>query len=226
MCGISGISGISGLRSPPHRPHSTDLAERLTAGLARHGPDAAGNFAPSPTLTFSHRRLSIIDLSPAGAQPRSRPRATSPSSSTERSTTPRPCVTSFNARAAPRLAGEAPTPKSCSRPSKGGPTSHVGGRDLQRTVRGRMAKAPGKRPPRRPATRRRARAKATSSRECPTFSSTGWSLAGRWIIKTRRHSLRCATRSTPRVKATLEAFSELLKPDRLGDWLRHKGPTR
>ena len=63
------MCGITGLWSPPHRPHSPDLAERLTTSLAHRGPDASGHLSPTPTLTFGHRRLSIIDLSPAGAQP-------------------------------------------------------------------------------------------------------------------------------------------------------------
>jgi asparagine synthase (glutamine-hydrolysing) len=63
------MCGITGLWSPTERPHSPELAERLTAALAHRGPDASGHLAPTPTLTFGHRRLSIIDLSPAGAQP-------------------------------------------------------------------------------------------------------------------------------------------------------------
>lgn len=63
------MCGITGLWSPPHRPHSPDLAERLTTALAHRGPDASGQLSPMPGVSFGHRRLSIIDLSPAGAQP-------------------------------------------------------------------------------------------------------------------------------------------------------------
>lgn len=63
------MCGITGLWSPPQRPHTPAIAERLTQALLHRGPDASGHLAPAPGVTFGHRRLSIIDLSPAGVQP-------------------------------------------------------------------------------------------------------------------------------------------------------------
>jgi asparagine synthase (glutamine-hydrolysing) len=63
------MCGITGLWSSPQSAHSAALAERLTASLAHRGPDASGQLQPTRALSLGHRRLSIIDLSPAGAQP-------------------------------------------------------------------------------------------------------------------------------------------------------------
>ena len=67
MCGIAGFSmpgagyGREALES---------LAGAMADGLAHRGPDARGAFAdPSAGLGLGHRRLSILDLSPQGAQP-------------------------------------------------------------------------------------------------------------------------------------------------------------
>nr|WP_294850388.1 asparagine synthase (glutamine-hydrolyzing) [uncultured Sphingomonas sp.] len=64
MCGITGIVG------PGSR--SDDLLRQMTGRLAHRGPDDQGLWAdPVMPLAFGHRRLSIVDLSPAGHQPMS-----------------------------------------------------------------------------------------------------------------------------------------------------------
>jgi asparagine synthase (glutamine-hydrolysing) len=63
------MCGITGIWSSPRAPHSPQLAETLTAALAHRGPDAQDVRSPAPGVSLGHRRLSIIDLSPAGAQP-------------------------------------------------------------------------------------------------------------------------------------------------------------
>jgi len=65
MCGISGK-----LYFEPARPVERDVLERMNAVLAHRGPDDAGIFC-SGAIGLAHRRLSIIDLSPAGHQPMS-----------------------------------------------------------------------------------------------------------------------------------------------------------
>ncbi len=71
MCGIAGIVGrIEDL----HR----DALRRMSAAMTHRGPDADGTFesAPGPDgrgVLLAHRRLSILDLSPAGAQPMTDP---------------------------------------------------------------------------------------------------------------------------------------------------------
>ena len=62
MCGICGELRFDGA--------APDLAAiaRMSAQLARRGPDDAGTYQNGP-LAFGHRRLSIIDLSAAAHQP-------------------------------------------------------------------------------------------------------------------------------------------------------------
>src|SRR3954470_12826504 len=67
MCGIAGIIG---------RVDDCNLAalERMSGAMVHRGPDASGIWvsAPDPSgwgALLAHRRLSILDLSPAGAQP-------------------------------------------------------------------------------------------------------------------------------------------------------------
>ncbi len=62
MCGICGELRFDGA--------APDMAaiERMSAQLARRGPDHAGKFSDGP-LAFGHRRLAIIDLSPSADQP-------------------------------------------------------------------------------------------------------------------------------------------------------------
>ena len=63
MCGIGGK-----LYFDPTRPVERDVLERMNAVLAHRGPDDAGIFCVG-AVGLAHRRLSIIDLSPAGHQP-------------------------------------------------------------------------------------------------------------------------------------------------------------
>jgi asparagine synthase (glutamine-hydrolysing) len=64
MCGIAGIYNYA----DPDRPVDRDLLTRMTRLLAHRGPDAEG-FYVDGNLGLGHRRLSIVDLSPTGAQP-------------------------------------------------------------------------------------------------------------------------------------------------------------
>ena len=60
MCGIAGLFGGA----------APEVAARMDAALHHRGPDAGATFHdPEAGLIFVHRRLSIIDLSPAGNQP-------------------------------------------------------------------------------------------------------------------------------------------------------------
>ncbi len=62
MCGIAGI--ISG------RPIDPDLPQQLSSVLAHRGPDDCGFWLDQdPHVALVHRRLAIVDLSPAGHQP-------------------------------------------------------------------------------------------------------------------------------------------------------------
>ena len=62
MCGISGIYGLK----------STDVAYRyvtaMNDAIAHRGPDDDGLFVEE-NIALGHRRLAILDLSPAGHQP-------------------------------------------------------------------------------------------------------------------------------------------------------------
>jgi asparagine synthase (glutamine-hydrolysing) len=62
MCGIAGELRFDG------RGADVAAVERACARLASRGPDGSGIWASGP-VAFGHRRLSIIDLSPAGSQP-------------------------------------------------------------------------------------------------------------------------------------------------------------
>jgi asparagine synthase (glutamine-hydrolysing) len=62
MCGLFGALSFDG--SAIDSGH----AERMSARVARRGPDDRGEFFDGPVM-LGHRRLSIIDLSPAGHQP-------------------------------------------------------------------------------------------------------------------------------------------------------------
>lgn len=64
MCGITGFVGIS------PGTNAEQAIRSMTAVLEHRGPDADGVWLDAPAgVAFGHRRLSIIDLSPAGAQP-------------------------------------------------------------------------------------------------------------------------------------------------------------
>jgi asparagine synthase (glutamine-hydrolysing) len=67
MCGIAGLWDRRGGTSP--REVAATVAA-MTASLAHRGPDADGLWSdPAAGFAIGHRRLSIIDLSAAGAQP-------------------------------------------------------------------------------------------------------------------------------------------------------------
>lgn len=62
MCGIAGIFNLNG------EPVSVVTLRKMTDAIAHRGPDGEGFYTDS-FLGFGHRRLAIIDLSPAGHQP-------------------------------------------------------------------------------------------------------------------------------------------------------------
>ena len=64
MCGIAGI-----ITPNPSFIHHTPL-QRMSDALAHRGPDGEGHWiSPSRVCGLGHRRLAIIDLSIAAAQP-------------------------------------------------------------------------------------------------------------------------------------------------------------
>src|SRR5579875_26384 len=63
MCGISGIATLERDRSGLEA-----MASAMSAAVAHRGPDGNGIWSDDG-IALAHRRLSIIDLSPAGAQP-------------------------------------------------------------------------------------------------------------------------------------------------------------
>lgn len=66
MCGIAGLF----LRRPEERAALLARARAMGDSLAHRGPDGEGQWADAGAgLALAHRRLAIIDLSPAGAQP-------------------------------------------------------------------------------------------------------------------------------------------------------------
>lgn len=66
MCGIAGIFNID------QEPISTATLHKMTNAIAHRGPDGEG-FYTHTFIGLGHRRLAIIDLSPAGHQPMSTP---------------------------------------------------------------------------------------------------------------------------------------------------------
>jgi asparagine synthase (glutamine-hydrolysing) len=66
MCGIAGL-----LVGDTRRGDAIgDLARSMADTLTHRGPDAAGSWVDeSRTVAFGHRRLSVVDLTPAGSQP-------------------------------------------------------------------------------------------------------------------------------------------------------------
>src|SRR5262245_27397064 len=63
MCGIVGHVSIT-------RPCSRELLVQMRDSLRHRGPDDAGEWwAENGLVALGHRRLAIIDLSPAGRQP-------------------------------------------------------------------------------------------------------------------------------------------------------------
>src|ERR1043165_342050 len=62
MCGIAGVYNLNGEAVPSGLPRA------MTDSIAHRGPDGDGFYADGP-VGLGHRRLAIIDLSPAGRQP-------------------------------------------------------------------------------------------------------------------------------------------------------------
>ena len=51
-------------------PLETDVLHRMAAAISHRGPDDEGTWLDqSAGIALAHRRLSILDLSPAGSQP-------------------------------------------------------------------------------------------------------------------------------------------------------------
>src|SRR5512140_1770981 len=66
MCGINGIVRLSS-RGPAVDP---EVLERTRDAMASRGPDGSGVWlSDDRSVGLGHRRLAIIDLSAAGAQP-------------------------------------------------------------------------------------------------------------------------------------------------------------
>ncbi len=64
------MCGIAGILSPDKRNVSRERLQLMTTAIQHRGPDGEGFWLnPEGTAGFGHRRLSIIDLSEAGAQP-------------------------------------------------------------------------------------------------------------------------------------------------------------
>jgi len=66
MCGITGIFNVDG------SPVSINVLKRMTDAVRHRGPDGEG-FWTSSFVGLGHRRLAILDLSPAGHQPMQSP---------------------------------------------------------------------------------------------------------------------------------------------------------
>jgi asparagine synthase (glutamine-hydrolysing) len=62
MCGIAGLLKLDG------EPVSPAVLQRMTDAIAHRGPDGEGQWIEGG-IAIGHRRLAIIDLSPAGQQP-------------------------------------------------------------------------------------------------------------------------------------------------------------
>ena len=67
------MCGLAGIWAAPATAYPADLAARcesMTAALLHRGPDGGAVWSdPAAGLALGHRRLAILDLSPAGAQP-------------------------------------------------------------------------------------------------------------------------------------------------------------
>jgi asparagine synthase (glutamine-hydrolysing) len=62
------MCGIAGVWDPRRRAAPEDL-QRMASALQHRGPDDAGVWSSDDGVGLAHRRLSIVDLSPAGHQP-------------------------------------------------------------------------------------------------------------------------------------------------------------
>jgi asparagine synthase (glutamine-hydrolysing) len=69
VCGIAGFFSSPGSHSPDT---ALAVARRMGEAIGHRGPDSAGGWHNgAATVAFGHRRLAIVDLSAAGAQPMS-----------------------------------------------------------------------------------------------------------------------------------------------------------
>ena len=66
MCGITGFLSAGQWNAAP-TAHS--LLQNMSASIATRGPDAYGAWHDQAGIALAHRRLSVLDLSPTGAQP-------------------------------------------------------------------------------------------------------------------------------------------------------------
>ncbi len=79
MCGIVGYAGL--VRGP-------DLQSSTRDAIVHRGPDASGSWSTSDgCILLSHRRLVVLDLSAAGAQPMTNSASTCAAGSDSLSTT-------------------------------------------------------------------------------------------------------------------------------------------
>lgn len=63
MCGIAGILGAL-------QEEAVNTVKKMTGAIAHRGPDSDGHWLDADAgIALGHRRLAIVDLSPAGAQP-------------------------------------------------------------------------------------------------------------------------------------------------------------
>ena len=68
MCGVTGLWLNDERSALEERSALLGIIDGMTATLTARGPDASGQVI-SPPIAFGHRRLSILELSEAGAQP-------------------------------------------------------------------------------------------------------------------------------------------------------------
>ena len=66
MCGLTGFFQINGFAAVTAQV----IARKMADSIAHRGPDDTGVWCDETTgIVLAHRRLSIVDLSPAGHQP-------------------------------------------------------------------------------------------------------------------------------------------------------------
>ena len=66
MCGLAGIW----TKKTCHAEELRDIVKPMSESLIHRGPDSSGEWVdPENGVALGHRRLSILDLSPAGHQP-------------------------------------------------------------------------------------------------------------------------------------------------------------